>query len=510
MNDSILALLFVLEIIICALIVLILIKIKAGSATGLKKSILEEVKNNFEKMERGLRDDFHRNRSESADAARAMREELMGSFKQLENAILKRMGETAGLQKSQLDIFSRNLLGLSQSVSIKTDDIRETIEKRLINFQNDQNTLAKTNRQELQQTLKEVTDSITVQLAETARLQKEEIIQFTDQLGKLRQANEDKLELLKEKVEEKLTALQESNSSKLEEMRKTVDEKLHETLEKRLGDSFKLVSERLEVVHKSLGEMQTLANGVGDLKRVLSNIKTRGTWGEMQLGSLIEQILSPEQFARNVATRKGSSCIVEYAVKMPGNKGVKDEILWLPIDAKFPLEDYQRLLDAQDSVNAVLVEEAAKALEIRIKAEAKDICEKYLDPPNTTDFAILFLPLEGLYAEILRRPGLSDRIQREFRVVLAGPTTLAAILNSLQMGFRTLAIEKRSSEVWSLLGKVKTEFGSFGDILEKTKKKLQEASNTIDTASTASRKIERKLKDVQALPAAGENSQLLP
>jgi len=323
---------------------------------------------------------------------------------------------------------------------------------------------------------------------------------FSERLEKLTQRNDKKFEELKEKVEQKLQQLQENNSLKLEEMRVTVDEKLHATLEKRLGESFKLVSDRLEQVHKGLGEMQTLAVGVGDLKKVLTNVKSRGTWGEIQLENLIDQLLTPEQFAKNIATKKGSNDRVEFAIKMPGRSNNKDEVLWLPIDAKFPMEDYQRLQLAQDAVDLPAIEEASKALENRIKGEAKTIFDKYLDPPNTTDFALMFLPVEGLFAEVLRRPGLIEKIQTEYKVVLTGPTTLTAILNSLQMGFRSLAIEKRSSDVWNLLGAVKTEFGKFGDILEKTQKKLAEASNTIDDASKRSRSIERRLRDVQELP----------
>jgi len=331
---------------------------------------------------------------------------------------------------------------------------------------------------------------------------------FSERLEKLTQMNDKKFEELKEKVEQKLQNLQENNSLKLEEMRVTVDEKLHSTLEKRLGESFKLVSDRLEQVHKGLGEMQTLAIGVGDLKKVLTNVKSRGTWGEIQLENLIDQLLTPEQYAKNIATKKGSGDRVEFAIKMPGRGTDKNEVLWLPIDAKFPMEDYQRLQLAQEAVDLAAIEEASKALENRIKGEAKTIFDKYLDPPNTTDFALMFLPVEGLFAEVLRRPGLIEKIQTDYKVVLTGPTTLTAILNSLQMGFRTLAIEKRSSEVWNLLGAVKTEFGKFGDILEKTQKKLAEASNTIDDASKRSRAIERKLRDVQELPQ-GENQAKL-
>ena len=283
-------------------------------------------------------------------------------------------------------------------------------------------------------------------------------------------------------------------------MRATVDEKLQSTLEKRLGESFKQVSERLEQVYKGLGEMRNLATGVGDLKKVLTNVKTRGTWGEIQLGNILEQILTPEQYAINVQTKKNSNERVEFAIKLPGQDSDKDQVVWMPIDAKFPQEDYQRLLDAQDEADKDAADKSIRNLEMRIKAEAKAIKEKYIDPPNTTDFAIMFLPVEGLYAEVLRRPGLCDILQRDYRVVVTGPTTLAALLNSLQMGFRTLAIEKRSSEVWELLGVVKTEFGKFGDVLSKTKKKLQEASNTINKAEVRTRAIERKLREVQEIP----------
>jgi DNA recombination protein RmuC len=308
------------------------------------------------------------------------------------------------------------------------------------------------------------------------------------------------IERMRETIEGRLKSLQVENSEKLEQMRATVDEKLHATLEQRLGESFKLVSERLELVHKGLGEMQALASGFGDLRKVLTNVKTRGTWGEIQLGTLLDQILTPHQYARNVATKAGSNDRVEFAIKLPG-KEQKDGHVWLPLDAKFPQDVYQRLVEASEQADALAVEEAGKLLEARIKSEAKTIREKYLDPPRTTDFAILFLPTEGLYAEVTRRVGLLELLQREFRVTVMGPTTVAAFLNSLQMGFRTLAIERRSSEVWALLGAVKTEFGRFGDILERTKKKLQEASTTIDAASERTRAIERKLKDVQQLPA---------
>jgi DNA recombination protein RmuC len=290
-------------------------------------------------------------------------------------------------------------------------------------------------------------------------------------------------------------------------MRRTVDEKLHATLEQRLGESFKLVSDRLEQVHRGLGEMQTLAAGVGDLKKVLTNVKTRGTWGEVQLEALLEQLLTADQYAKNVATVPKSADRVEFAIRLPGRveAGGAATPVWLPIDAKFPREDYERLIDAQERADPAAVEDASRALEARIRAEARAIAEKYVSPPHTTDFALLYLPTEGLYAEVLRRPGLSDLLQRDYRVTIAGPTTLTALLNSLQMGFRTLAIERRSSEVWQVLGAVKTEFGKFGDVLAKTKAQLETVTRSIEAAETRTRVMNRKLRDVEALPGEEAN-----
>ena len=318
------------------------------------------------------------------------------------------------------------------------------------------------------------------------------------QLDRLTKANEDKLAEMRVTLEAKLKELQTGNEAKLEQMRLTVDEKLHKTLETRLGESFKLVSERLEAVHKGLGDMQTLAADVGNLQKVLTNVKARGTWGEVQLENLLEQMLTADQYAKNVATKPGSSERVEFAIRLPGRSG-DDQPVWLPIDAKFPREDYERLLEAEDRADPAAAETAAKQLEIRIRDEAKKIHEKYIAPPHTTDFGLLFLPIEGLYAEVLRRPGLTDRLQREYRVTVAGPTTLAALLNSLQMGFRTLAIEKRSSEVWQVLGAVKTEFGKFGELLARTKKQLDTVSSTLGDAESKTRTIERKLRNVEQL-----------
>jgi DNA recombination protein RmuC len=302
--------------------------------------------------------------------------------------------------------------------------------------------------------------------------------------------------------------LRQAVESRLERIHNTVDEKLHNTLERRLSESFRQVSERLELVHKGLGEMQTLAIGVGDLKRVLSNVKTRGVMGEVQLAAILEQVLTRDQYDINVATRPGSRERVEFAIKFPG-RGDAGHV-WLPIDAKFPLEDYQRLQDAQEAGDPVMAEAAAKALEARVRLEARALAEKYLEPPATTEFALLYLPFEGLYAEVLRRPGLFEQLQREWRVTVCGPTTLTAVLNSLQMGFRTLAIEKRSSEVWKVLGEVQSEFGKFGEVLARTKVQLQSVANSIDQAEVRTRQIERRLKDVEATPLLDPPAELTP
>jgi DNA recombination protein RmuC len=318
-------------------------------------------------------------------------------------------------------------------------------------------------------------------------------------LSTLTADNQQRLAEVRTALDTQLKSLQTDNAAQLEKMREVVDEKLQKTLEARLSTSFKQISEQLGAVQRGLGEMQTLATGVGDLKRVLTNVKTRGTFGEVQLGALLEQLLSAEQYAANVATVPGSNDRVEYAIRLPGQD--EHAPVWLPIDAKFPTEDHQRLLDAQERADPDAAAAAATALERRVRDEAKTIHAKYVAPPATTDFAILFLPTEGLYAEIIRRPGLFEALQRDYRVTVAGPTTLTAILNALQMGFRTLAIEKRSSEVWQILGAVKTEFGKFGSIVDKAKNQLDSARNNLDElVGRRSRAIERKLRGVEAMP----------
>jgi DNA recombination protein RmuC len=413
--------------------------------------------------------------------------------------LLQRSGRPDG----SLDPYFRSIEGALERVA------RE-LRQDLATARQDAAAMARGDREEQSQALDRLASTLSAQVAQLGAVQGRQLESFAQQLARLTQSNEQRFEQLRLSIEARLGAMQSDNASKLEEMRKTVDEKLHATLEQRLGDSFKLVSERLELVHKGLGEMQTLAAGVGDLKKVLTNVKTRGTWGEVQLEALLDQVLTAEQYAKNVITRPNGADRVEFAVRLPGQEmgeGGKRPV-WLPIDAKFPLEDYQRLTDAQERADPVAVELAAKALELRLRDEARKIRDKYVEPPYTTDFAILYLPTEGLYAEALRRPGLADGLQRDFRISIAGPTTLAALLNSLQMGFRTLAIEQRSSEVWGVLGAIKTEFGKFGEALEATRKKLEQATRSIESAGVRTRQIERKLKGVEALPTIDAQAKL--
>ncbi|HAG08725.1 MAG TPA: DNA recombination protein RmuC [Desulfotomaculum sp.] len=354
------------------------------------------------------------------------------------------------------------------------------------------------NREEITGSLNLFGGSISARIAEMANLQQNQLDGVLKQINALTQSNEQKLEAVRSTVEGNLRYLQENNTKKLEEMRATVDEKLHHTLEQRLGESFKLVSERLEQVYKGLGEMQTLAVGVGDLKKVLTNVKARGIFGEIQLGNILEEILTPEQYLKNVPTKKNSSEIVEYAVKLPGPDDAGPVLL--PIDAKFSQEDYLRLLDAYETGKVELIEQAGKGLESRIKSQAKDICAKYISVPETTDFGIMFLPTESLYAEVLRRTGLVEHLQREYKVNVTGPSTLAAFLNSLAVGFKTLAIQKHSSEVWTLLGSVKTEFNKYSSVLDKIDKQLKTVTNTVTEAQRRTRVIQKSLKNVEETP----------
>ena len=415
-------------------------------------------------------------RLEQQDGARATRQELAGALTRFQQALLTQGGDVARTQNEQIDSFRTQLAAMQQQIS-----------------------------QSLQQSAAQGVQQMQVaREAQDFALQRfgsQLADQLTLQLKALSEANERRLTEVRLTVEGRLTALQVGNEAKLEQMRATVDEKLHATLEQRLGESFKQVAERLEQVHQGLGEMKNLARDVGALNRVLTNVKSRGIFGEVQLAGLLEQVFTPEQYAANVATVPGSNERVEYAIKLPGQRD-DGAPLWLPIDAKFPREDYERLLDAQDRADVPGVEAAGKAIENRLKLEARSIRDKYVAPPHTTDFGILFVPTEGLYAEALRRPGLVESLQRDCKVMLVGPTTLLATLTSLQMGFRTLALEKRSAEVWEVLGAVKTEFGKFGDVLARTKKKLIEASNSIGDAEVRSRAMQRQLRSVEALPDA--------
>ena len=351
-------------------------------------------------------------------------------------------------------------------------------------------------------------DTMVRTIGEMSKSQNDQLESIARLIQELTESNRTGIEKLRSTIDAQLKHLQESNEKKLDQMRETVDEKLQSTLEKRLGESFKLVSERLEAVQHGLGEMQNLATGVGDLKRVLTNVKARGTWGEVQLGALLEQILTPDQYDKNVRTRANSQESVEYAIRLPGRDDDPGSCVWMPIDSKFPQEDYLRLVEAADAADMDAVQKATAALLRSVHSSAKEIQDKYLNPPETTDFAIMFMPTEGLYAEVLRQPGQVEKIQQDYRIVVAGPTTLSAILSSLRIGFRTLAIEKRSSEVWKVLAAVKTEFGKFGDVLSKVKRQLNTASNTIEQTGMRTRAMERKLRAVEELPTE-ETAEIL-
>ena len=483
------------------------------------------------RQEQAWREELARSRQEAGADSRQNREEQAAALNRLAQSLGTQVGQLGQLQAQQLDNFAQQLARGRQEATAESHQAREaqaqslarlteTLGQQVSQFgqlqtqqlenfaqqlargRQEAGVEAQQARENQAQSLNRLSETLSQQVVQLGETQGQRLEAFAKQLGLLSQSMDERFERLRQAVEARLAALQTENAGKLEEMRKTVDEKLHATLEQRLGESFKLVSERLEQVHRGLGEMQTLAAGVGDLKKVLTNVKTRGTWGEVQLSGLLEQVLTADQYATNVITRPHSNDRVEFAIRLPGKgeDGPGGSQVWLPIDAKFPIEDYQKLLDAQERADGPGVEEAGKALEARLKQEAKTIREKYVEPPFTTDFAMLYLPIEGLYAEALRRPGLAELLQRDFRVSLAGPTTLTAMLNSLQMGFRTLAIEKRSSEVWSVLGAVKTEFGKFGDALANTKKKLEQATNSIGAAEVRTRQISRKLKSVEALP----------
>jgi DNA recombination protein RmuC len=460
-------------LLVAALIIVLQIVAIVRSARGADPAQqLQQLQNDLQRHQQDIGERQQRElRSEVQTSAQGMRQELGSNFGQLQQTLAAQMTSVATLQNNQIDAFAQQLVKLNETNAQQLDSMRLAMNQQ-----------AQTNREEQAQSLKRFGDTLNQSLAA------------------LTESNAQRMAEVRATLEAKIKDLQNDNGLRLEEMRKTVDEKLHATLEQRLGESFKIVSDRLEKVHQGLGEMQQLAIGVGDLKRVLTNVKTRGTWGEVQLEMLLEQVLTPEQYAKNVETVPGSGERVEFAIKLPGNDDGGTPV-WMPIDAKFPKEQYERLADAADRADAEGVALASRELERAVRGEAKTIAEKYLSPPLTTDFAILFLPTEGLYAEVMRRPGLADELQRLHRISIAGPSTLSALLNSLQMGFRTLALEKRSSEVWQVLGAVKTEFGKFGDVLAATKLTLERAAKNIDQAEVRSRQMARKLKSVEALPS---------
>lgn len=430
----------------------------------LKSDLQQHQQGTSERTERELR-------TQVQQTAQGTRQELTGNFAQFQQTLAAQLTSVATLQNKQINSFGQQLAKLNEVNRQQLEDMRQAVGMQ-----------AQMAREEQALSLKHFGDTL------------------NQSLSTLTESNAQRMAEVRATLEAKIGDLQTDNASRLEEMRKTVDEKLHATLEQRLGESFKLVSDRLEKVHQGLGEMQTLAIGVGDLKRVLTNVKTRGTWGEVQLEILLEQMLTVDQYAKNVETIPGTGARVEFAIKLPGNNDGGTPV-WMPIDAKFPKEQYERLAEAADRADADGVATAGRELERAVRGEAKTIAEKYLSPPLTTDFAILFLPTEGLYAEVMRRPGLADELQRLHRVTIAGPSTLSALLNSLQMGFRTLALEKRSSEVWQVLGAVKTEFGKFGEVLAATKATLERAAKNIESAETRTRQMTRKLKSVEALPS---------
>ena len=444
-----------------------------------------------ERLERELR-------QEIGVSAREGRQELSHALATFQDAMVRQGAEGLRTQNAQVDALGAQLTQLRGTLG---DTLVQQLQALGLGMAQQAAEATRTQNAQI--------DAFAQQLAHLRGSLSETL---TQQLQQLSETNARRMTEVRGTLEQQLAQLQAANTAKLDEMRQTVDEKLQSTLQARLGESFKQVADRLDQVHKGLGEMQTLAQGVGDLKHLLTNVKTRGMFGEAQLGALLEQVFAPEQYAAQVCTRPGSRNAVDFAIKLPG-RGAADSgaasAVWLPIDAKFPNEDYERLLDAQQRADVTGAEAAAKALEARIRLEARGMADKYVEPPHTTDFAILFLPTEGLYAEVLRRPGLMEALQRDHRVTLAGPTTLLAMLNSLQMGFRTLALEKRSSEVWQVLGAVKTEFGKFGGMLDKVKSQTQTVLNTLDQAQTRTNMMNRALRKVEALPD-DEAQALLP
>lgn len=525
----------------------------------MKETLIKQITDTGNDTKKSINDEFRVSRTENYEIASKNREELNKNINSFSESVLARLAENAQLQQSINKDTNETVGKMISSNTTQMENIRKTLEERISSLQEsnikkleeskektnitlteglrdiratfDQkiqlfedklekltttnaekmktltetlelnlNSLQKENGIKLEENKEKTSKTIREGLQDVRNIFDQKIQSFEGKLEKLTASNEEKMKAMTETLETKLNTLRQENSKKLEEMRQTVDEKLNSTLEQRLGEKFKLVSDRLEQVHNGLGEMKALATGVGDLKKVLTNVKTKGIWGEIQLGNILEEVLTTDQYVENVATKKNSNDRVEFAIKIP-SKQDSDKFIYLPVDSKFPNEIYENLINAQESGNVEAVRESIKQLENRIKLEAKTIRDKYISPPETTDFAVLFVPTESLYAEVLKIQGLVEFLQNTYRVTVTGPTTMAAFLNSLQMGFRTLAIQKRSSEVWETLGKVKTEFGKFGDIIEKTKKKLQEASNNMDKVAIRTRAIQRNLNEVEELPS---------
>jgi DNA recombination protein RmuC len=483
------------EVLLITLIILVI----ANIVIGLKKKVsldikpqLKEVEESIlkfhttlERTEKSIKDEFQRNRSETNDISKTNRDELTKS--------LSLFGEQ----------FSKNVKELNDLLNNKF----EVQNKQQVEFNKQASDRTKENRDELSKSLKSFEENFSEKIKNLNELLRQNFGDFNKQQTDSNKLATENIKDVEKTIEKNLKSIRDDNTTQLNEMRKTVDEKLQTTLEKRLGESFKQVSDRLEQVHKGLGEMQNIATGVGDLKKVLSNVKTRGVLGEYQLENILEQILTPDQYSKNVATKKGSQANVEFALKLPGKEEGKE--VWLPIDSKFPIEDYDRLLDAFDKGEKEGIESAQKVLLKKIESFAKSISEKYIDPPHTTDFGIMFLPVESLYAEVLRHPGLFEILQRKYKITVTGPTTLSALLNSLQMGFRTLAVQKRSSEVWDILKAVKFEFKAFSGVLTKVHNQLNTASGTLETLRTTRTNVmEKKLKDVETFTAL-ESKEIL-
>ena len=483
MQTAILILLIILVIIaIIGIVIQLTKKTTANDSTALMK--YEAV---IARIEPAIKDEFSRSRNENQDAFKSNREELNNSFRLLSENLTKTVTDLSNAQKNQFDTFSGQLGNLVKTVEEKIKMLSEQSEKS-----------AKENRSEQTNSLKSFEDTFTKNVKDFNELQKQKFDDLVNKQENVKKETENKLKEIRETVENKLKNIQEDNNKKLEEMRKTVDEKLQESINKRFNESFELISKRLEEVQKGLGEMQNLASDVGGLKKVLTNVKTRGTFGEVQLESILEQIFASSQFETQVAVKTNSAERVDAVVKLPGQTTDGKDLL-LPIDSKFPIEDYQRLCEAYETGDANIAT-LRKAFENSVKNTAKSIASKYINPPTTTDFAIMFVPSEGIYAEILRNVEVFEILRRDYRITVVGPTNLAAFLSSLQMGFRTLAIQKRTSEVWEILGAVKTEFGKFGDVLEKASSQLQTVANSITQAGTRTRAIERRLRTVETLP----------